>query len=267
MKAARAFIPQNVSNRSFTRNVIAFPLWIVKFLCILWSMKFLWSILLLLVGFSVQACVDDYVDRGNVALRIGDYGRAISNFSKALDEDPGHRDARYGLALAYYAVAEDHEHLKNSTYELWERAVQEFEILAKVDSSKSINGNYSNSLFYLARATLEKNSNANVMPLLDQSILLDSLNYFSLNLKGLLLDGRGQTEDARKIFIYIVTKEPKFASAYVNLGNLYWDEGDVESAWDIWSMGHEALPKDRVLTHWTKVAEDSLKAMVQSGRL
>lgn len=230
-------------------------------------MKRVWETLLLLMSFCVLACVDDSVDRGNVALRIGDYGRAISNFSKALDEDPGHRDARYGLALAYYAVAEEHERLKNPTYELWERAVQEFEILSKVDSSQSINGNYSNSLFYLARATLARNENANVMPLLDQSIQLDSLNYFSLNLKGLLLDSRGRIEDARKIFIYIVTKEPKFASAYVNLGNIFWDEGDVESAWDIWSLGHKALPSDRTLSYWTKVAEDSLKAMVQSGRL
>ncbi|MCF0224036.1 MAG: tetratricopeptide repeat protein [Fibrobacter sp.] len=230
-------------------------------------MNRVWKVLSLLVCLCSLACVDDLVDRGNLALHIGDYSRAISNFSKALDEDPGHRDARYGLALAYYAVAEDREQLKISTYDLWERTVEEFEILSRVDSSESIRGNYSNSLFYLARATLAKNGNADVMSLLDRSIDLDSLNYFSLNLKGLLLESRGHVEDARKIFVYIVTREPKFASAYVNLGNLYWNEGDVESAWDIWSMGHIALPGDRILARWTKVAEDSLKAMVQSGRL
>lgn len=230
-------------------------------------MKSLWKALFLCVALCLCACVDDDVNRGNVALRIGDYNRAISNFSRALDQDPGHRDARYGLALAYYAVAENHEHLKNPTYELWERAVQEFEILSRVDESGSINGNFSNSLFYLARATLDKSPKTDVVPLLDRSIMLDSLNFFSMNLKALILDHRGQSEDARKIFIYVVTKEPKFASAYVNLGNSYWNEGDVESAWDIWSLGHEALPDDRVLAHWTKVAEDSLKVLVQSGRL
>lgn len=247
--------------------VIVISRQIVKFLFILWDMKSFWKALFLGVALCLCACVDNDVDRGNVALRIGDYNRAISNFSKALDQDPGHRDARYGLALAYYAIAENHEHLRNATFELWERAVQEFEILSKVDKSGNINGNYSNSLFYLARASLLNNEKADVIPLLDQSIQLDSLNFFSMNLKGLLLDRRGQTEDARKLFVYIVTKEPKFASAYVNLGNSYWNEGDVESAWDIWSMGHEALPEDRVLTHWTKVAEDSLKVLVQSGEL
>ncbi len=230
-------------------------------------MKSAWKALFLLIFLCMAACVDEDVDRGNVALRIGDYERAIANFSKALDEDPGHRDARYGLALAYYAVAEEREMLKSSTYELWERTVEEFEILSRVDSGQSINGNYSNSLFYLARATLAKDEKANIMSLLEQSIALDSLNFFSLNLKGLILDNRGQVEDARKLFVYILAKEPKFASAYVNLGNTYWDEGDIESAWDIWSMGHEALPQDRVLSYWTKVAEDSLKAMVHSGRL
>jgi hypothetical protein len=32
-------------------------------------------------------------------------------------------------------------------------------------------------------------------------------------------------------------------------------------------MGHEALPQEPVLAKWTRVAEDSLKAMVYSGKL
>lgn len=114
---------------------------------------------------------------------------------------------------------------------------------------------------------MEQHRKANVLPLLDQSIQLDSLNFFSYNLKALILARQGRTEEAKNIFIYVVTKEPKFASAYVNLGNIYWEEGDIESAWDIWSMGHEALPKDRALAHWTKVAEDSLKAKILSEEL
>lgn len=207
------------------------------------------------------ACVDDDVSRGNDALRIGDYDRAIANFNKALDQDPAHRDARYGLALSYYALAESEERLHVSSFDMWERASREFEILSKVDSSGKINGNYSTCLFYLARAMMQK-GNSDVIPTLNKSIQLDSLNFFSYNLKALVLEGQGRSEEAKNIFVYVVTKEPKFASAYLNLGNIYWDEGDIESAWDIWSMGREALPKDRALEHWTKVAEDSLKAKV-----
>ena len=216
------------------------------------------------------ACVEDDVRRGNDALRIGDYDRAIQNFSKALDVEPANRDARYGLALSYYAVAEEAEHLKTPTFDMWNRTAREFDILSKVDSSGRIDANYSTCLFYLARATMAQNSAANVLPLLDRSIQLDSLNFFSFNLKGLILSERGDkesVENAKKIFIHVVTREPQFISAYVNLGNIYWDEGDIESAWDTWSAGLERSPKNQSLIYWTQVAADSLKSMVLSGRL
>jgi len=213
------------------------------------------------------ACNGNDMNRGDEALRIGDYKRAAKNFSKVLDKDPANRDARYGLAIACYAIAEDKERLRVSTLALWERTVREFKILSVVDSSEKSKPMYSTSLFYLARAMLAENAQAKVLPLLDQSIKLDPENYFSYNLKALILAGQGDTDEAKKIYAYIVTREPKFASAYVNLGNLYWNAHDYESAWDIWSMGHEALPQDAVLAKWTRIAEDSLKAMVYSGKL
>ena len=213
------------------------------------------------------ACNGNDMNRGDEALRIGDYKRAAKNFSKVLDKDPANRDARYGLAIAYYAIAEDKERLRVSTLAFWERTVREFKILSVVDTSEKSKPMYSTSLFYLARAMLAENAQAKVLSLLGQSIKLDPENYFSYNLKALILAGQGNTEEAKKIYAYIVTREPKFASAYVNLGNLYWNAHDYESAWDIWSMGHEALPQDAVLAKWTRIAEDSLKAMVYSGKL
>lgn len=213
------------------------------------------------------ACNGSDMNRGDEALRIGDYKRAAKNFSRVLDNDPANRDARYGLAIACYAIAEDKERLRVSTLALWERTVREFKILSVVDTSEKSKPMYSTSLFYLARAMLAENAQAKVLPLLDQSIKLDPENYFSYNLKALILAGQGNTDEAKKIYAYIVTREPKFASAYVNLGNLYWNVHDYESAWDIWSMGREALPQDAVLAKWTRIAEDSLKAMVYSGKL
>ena len=215
----------------------------------------------------LSACNGNDMNRGDEALRIGDYKRAAKNFSKVLDKDPANRDARYGLAIAYYAIAEDKERLRESTLAYWERTVREFKILSVVDTSGKSKPMYSTSLFYLARAMLAENAQAKVLSLLDRSIQLDPQNYFSYNLKALILAGQGNIDEAKKIYAYIVTREPKFASAYVNLGNLYWNAHDYESAWDIWSMGHEALPQDAVLAKWTRVAEDSLKAMVYSGKL
>ena len=221
----------------------------------------------MLVATVIVACNGNDMNRGDEALRIGDYKRAVKNFSKVLDVEPANRDARYGLAIAYYAIAEDKELIKENTLPLWERTVREFKILSAVDSSEKIKPLYSTSLFYLARAMLSANDHAKVLSLLDKSIQLDPENYFSYNLKALILAGQGDVDEAKKIYAYIVTREPKFASAYVNLGNLYWNAHDYESAWDIWSMGHEALPQDAVLAKWTRIAEDSLKAMVYSGKL
>ena len=223
-----------------------------------------------LIAFLLVSCVENDVRRGNDALRIGDYDRAIRNFSKVLDAEPANRDARYGLALSYYAEAEEAEHLRIPTFEHWERASREFRILSNIDSSGRIDANYSTCLFYLARATMAQNAEANVIPLLDKSIQLDSANYFSYNLKALILSNSGNAENvelAKNIFILMLTRKPQFASAYINLGNIYWNEGDVESAWDTWSAGLQHSPQNQSLRYWTSVAEDSLKSMVLSGRL
>ncbi|SHL23150.1 Tetratricopeptide repeat-containing protein [Fibrobacter sp. UWT2] len=224
----------------------------------------------ILFSLLLMSCVNDDIKRGNDALRIGDYERAIANFSKALDVEPANRDARYGLALSYFAEAEQTDRFKDSSFVRWSRTAREFKILYGLDSSGSIDANYSTCLFYLARATLNHDASANVLPLLDKSIQLDSLNYFSYNLKGLILaqsNAHADLNSAKNIFIHIVTREPQFISAYINLGNIYWEEGDIESAWDTWSAGLEKAPTNRSLIHWTQVAEDSLKSMVLSGRL
>ena len=151
---------------------------------------------LLFSAFFLFACRGDTVSRGNDALRIGDFDRAVVNFSKALDDNPLDRDARYGLALSYYAIAEEKEKLDGQTLPLWERTVAEFRILWNVDSTASIREAYSNSLFYLSRATLSENSRANVLPLLDRSIALDSSNFYSFNLKALIFENLGRTDEA-----------------------------------------------------------------------
>ena len=101
-----------------------------------------------LVATVLCACNGNDLTRGDEALRIGDYDRAVTNFSKVLDLEPANRDARYGLAIAYYAIAEDKERLRESTLAYWERTVREFKILSVVDTSGKSKPMYSTSLFY-----------------------------------------------------------------------------------------------------------------------
>lgn len=199
------------------------------------------------------------LDSANEALRIGDFDRAARQFSKVLDGEPANRDARYGLALAYFGKAESEERNGSHSADSWARALSEFRILSKIDSNVA-KEMHSTALFYLSRARIEENPRAKILGLLDESISLDSANDFSWNLKALVLQGMGDTESAQGIFTKILSRNPKFSPAYSNLGNLYWEQGKTEDAWDIWSMGSLEFPENRHLKHWAKVAEDSLKA-------
>lgn len=216
----------------------------------------------LMAALLLAACGD--MERGREALRVGDFKRASENFSRVLDASPSDAEARYGNALALFGLAEETEREGVSSAKLWRAAADEFRILYRLDSSETVMPMYSNCLFYLARAELKGNSSANVAPLLSRSVALDSTNYFSLNLEALLQEAAGDMRSAEKTFILILSRSPKFAAAYMNLGNLYWKRGDVDGAWEIWSMGRSELPMDEELIRLTALAEDSIRARAEA---
>lgn len=205
------------------------------------------------------------MERGREALRVGDFKRASENFSRVLDASPSDAEARYGNALALFGLAEEAERGGVSSSKLWHAAADEFRILYRVDSSENVRPMYSNCLFYLARAELKEHSSADVSALLARSVALDSANYFSLNLEALLLETEGKVREAEQTFILILSRSPKFASAYMNLGNLYWKRGQVDDAWEIWSMGRSELPMNEELIRLTALAEDSIRARAEGA--
>ncbi len=223
-----------------------------------WSKGKKLRFLLISCALSVAGCRSP-LELGNEALRVGDFDRASSKFSEVLDKDPANRDARYGMALSLFGKAEAAEKVGNHSARLWTHALTEFRILSKIDSAAA-KRMHSSALFYLARARTLENPKARILGILNESLALDSTNYFSWNLKALALQGAGDVESARKIFAWIVSENPDFSPAYSNLGNLYWEMGNVEDAWDIWSMGSLRFPENHHLEFWTRVAEDSLKA-------
>lgn len=226
------------------------------------SKKLSWK-LFALFGVAVLCLACGEMDLGREALKIGDFKRASENFSKVLDGSPSNAEARYGNALALFGLAEETEREGISSVKLWHAAADEFRILYRVDSSEAVRPMYSNCLFYLARAELQENNSANVASLLARSVALDSTNYFSLNLEALLLETEGKIREAEQTFILILSRSPKFAAAYMNLGNLYWKRGQVDDAWEIWSMGRSELPMNEELIRLTALAEDSIRARAE----
>lgn len=213
---------------------------------------------LLLCCFFIWSCRGDLYEKGEKTLAIGDFNRSVSYFSMVLDDDPLFMKARYGLALAYFGLAEEMERRGENALPFWQKAYDEFRILERANALVGYEKLYSTCLFYWARATLAVHPEASVLSVLDHSISLDSSNYFSYNLKALVLQAQGQNSLAQQIFIYIIAKDPQFIAAYSNLGNLYWEKKDFENAWDVWSMGLEKYPNDSYLKTWTQRAQDSL---------
>ena len=150
-------------------------------------------------AFGVAGC-NSLEQSGSEALQVGDYDRAMKAFSAALDKRPADRNARYGMALAWFGKAESAETIGQHSVELWTKTLSEFAILAKIDSSLA-REMHSSALFYLARAKVEENPRAKVLGILNRSLDLDSTNYFSLNLKALVLQKMGENDLAQKIFI------------------------------------------------------------------
>lgn len=225
------------------------------FMC--WTGKLL-RMLLPFCAFFVASCQPS-MELANEALRIGDFERAIERFAKILDENPANREARYGMALSLFGKAEAAEMSGEHSVKLWMNALTEFRILSNIDSSAAPKM-HSSALFYLARARTFENPQAKILGILDESILLDSTNYYSWNLKALALSGYGDVDFAQKIFQWILSENPDFSPAYSNLGKLYWEQGNVEKAWKVWSAGSLRFPENHHLDFWTKIAEDSLNA-------
>lgn len=216
------------------------------------------ALCLFLCCFLFWSCENGIYEKGEKTLAIGDFNRAASYFSSVLDDEPLFMKARYGLALSYFGLAEEMEWRGENALPFWQKAYDEFRILERAKALNGYEKMYSTCLFYWARATLYVHPEASVLPVLDRSIALDSSNYFSFNLKGLSLQSVGQDSLAQQVFVYIIAKNPDFIAAYSNLGNLYWDRGDYENAWDIWSMGLQKDPNNSYLKTWTERAQDSL---------
>ena len=63
---------------------------------------------------------DVYYNLGNAYFRLGDFGKAIFNFERALKLSPGMPDASYNLEVARSAVAERvRDRLKGAEAEAW----------------------------------------------------------------------------------------------------------------------------------------------------
>ena len=215
--------------------------------------------LLLALALWLQGCDGDARHRGSESLRIGDYDRAIIAWNSVLDVKPADREARYGLALSWFTKARDEEHMRESSDTSYEQAAHEFRILVNLDTTKTVRTMASSSLFQVARISVEADHFEDALRVLNESIQLDSLNWFAWNLKGLVLEGLGKPDAAQTNYEHIISQAPDFVTAYINLGNLHWSQRKFGEAWDDWSLGLDRDSSNTYLKYWVGRAEVKLK--------
>lgn len=194
------------------------------------------------------------------ALQAGDWNRAERFLNRVLDKDPLNKEARYGLVLALYSIARDNEVGGMKQIEDWKKSLHEFQICFRQDSSADLRRMYGIALYQLARFHLENGEVDQTITLLDKSVQIDSLNDYSINLKALIYSQTKKEKQAEELWEYLMAKNPKFLSAYLNLGEMQWREKKWEDAWITWKAGLEVFPKNASLLKWSRIAEEHLVA-------
>lgn len=197
--------------------------------------------------------------RGQSALEIGDYSRAAQAWAHVLDAQPADAEARYGLAMALFSSARQMDQERRASAPMWDSCWHEFQILLRLDSSRTVKAMASTSAFQVAKNQVESEQYSQASMLLRRSIALDSSNWFAWNLQGLALEGLGQSAQAQIAYETVVAKEPSIIAAYVNYGNLQWRQGHIAEAWEIWSLGLERDSTNAYLQYWVSLAERKLK--------
>ena len=219
------------------------------------SFKLCLALLLLLC----LGCREDIKTKAQQCLNIEDYDRAILFFNQYLDQSPMDKDARYGLALAHYSLANLEDIEKESTGTYWKNTIQAFHILNKMGMTQDMKEIYSNAYYKLARYYVFQNDLSETLDALENALQHHSQNYYALNLKGYIYSQNSSFDEAEMIFNRVIEEAPGFISPYINLGNQQWKQKKYEDAYVSWSMGLSIDSTNSYLKKWLTVAEEKLK--------
>jgi superkiller protein 3 len=218
----------------------------------LWTAVILTTIVLALSG-----CANKYVTSGKIAMNGKNYDKAIEDFNKALEQNPNNGEAHFYLAQCYrekeeydkmlpHIVAAETLYTKkagkmedlrketwtklfeagkaNATEEKWEEARDDFELAIRVYPSRY--EAYSNTGFVWQH--LGDNDSAysyysrayEIAP--DELLVLENFASLCYNMK--------KYDEAEDLYLKILAKDPKHASAMARLGDIYGQKEEFDKA-------------------------------------
>jgi tetratricopeptide (TPR) repeat protein len=200
-----------------------------------------------------------HLEQAKACYRVGDFPRARTLFEKAVSDDPLSFEARYGLVLVMQEMGLQRKALGIDKAEDWSEVVQAYEICTRLGGQAStFSQNYSFALFHLANKLYQEQRYGAARDYLQQARKIEPRNKYTLNLAGVVAYNLGEYKEAQEIFEYLLALDPDFLSAYLNLGNVFWESRRWDEALATWKQGLGRSPGEPTLLRRLEAALQTL---------
>ncbi len=206
-------------------------------------------------------CVPSEVRKGTVALELGDYPLAIAFFSRVLEKDPAHFEARLGMGKALLQRAID----KNDDSVSWPLALMHIEAARTIRNTGGLDRLLSQAWVERAYGLLRRTDTLAAIEALAKAIVYDPAGPEPLNLAGIIYYRIGKSQKARTLFARAIRADSSAASPLFNLGMVHWERGEPDSAYDLWLRAIKKAPEDEVILDWLAAAEKRLRNNASAG--
>jgi tetratricopeptide (TPR) repeat protein len=219
------------------------------------------GILIAAAALGLAGCISSDVRKGTMSLTVGDYDRAIIFFSRALERNPAHFEARLGMGKALLQRAVDAADDSVS----WRLALMNMEAARTIGGGRDIDRLLSQTWLERAYGLLRRADTLPAIEALTKAIAFDPQSSEPLNLAGIVYFRMGKTEKARMLFERAVRADTLAASPLFNLGMVHWEQNQPRLAYERWLAALKKAPEDETVLQWFATAEKRLRQMDQAA--
>jgi len=210
----------------------------------------------------LDGCISSDAQKGARCLELGDYDRAIVFFSRILENNPAHFDARLGLGKALLQRAIDN----NDDSVSWRLALMNTEAARTIGGGGEIDKLLSQLWLERAYGLLRTGDTLFAIEGLTKAIAFDPQNPEPLNVAGIVYFRMGKTEKARMLFERAIGADTLALSPLFNLGMVHWEQNQPRLAYDRWLVALKKAPGDETILEWFAAAEKRLREMDRLGK-
>ncbi len=206
--------------------------------------------LLLLLG----AC-NDNAKKAHVFLAQGDFLRAETFFTQAIEKNPNNFEARLGLGKALLQKAYYQAEVGEDTPGHWERALRELRIAENVQPGLEAGGLAGRAAFRWTKSLCAIGDTAKALNMLKTVLELNPSNLEARNFVGILYHKRGLEDQAHGIFLRNTKIDSTDPAAFYNLGMLHWRRQEFLQAYQWWVKAFTLSPENEDIVYWMVQAE------------